>query len=163
MMLWMCLREMSTIIHWLLGVLDPRNPLLSCKNSLVVIERRENWKEGGLLRIKGTQPFKLYCFFSFFPKDCKSSRCGNFVSMPISYATISLASKVWGVMGRFGWQRTAIFKAKNKSYTAFEKYQHFECFWALMTPKKNTISGVMLFNSLYLYFSSFVMIYRSYL
>lgn len=73
--------------------------------------------------------------------------------MPLSLHPLLPQKFGWGVMGHK--ELVQYSKQNKKSCTAFENYQHFECFRALMTPKKNTISGVVPFKfslSLLLFF-----------
>ena len=73
----------------------------------------------------------FFIFFPFsFPKDCKSSMCGNFVSMPNSYLPLSpFTQKVWGVVACVGQHINYNIYSKKRRKLAwpFEEYEHFEC------------------------------------
>lgn len=74
----------------------------------------------------------LLFFLLSFPKDCKSSICGNFVSMPNPYLPLSpFTQKFGGVIGCL-WQHKYCKEKKKKVALPFEECdEHFECLYEL--------------------------------
>lgn len=147
-------------------------PYFHAQNSCNRKKRSMAEKDSGLIYMYKTTVLALlifiFIFFPFsFPKDCKSSMCGNFVSMPNSYLPLSpFTQKVWGVVACVGQHINYNIYSKKRRKLAwpFEEYEHFECLfgWALLyflnaykgfnapPSKKNEISGAICFsNSLF--------------
>lgn len=98
-------------------------------------KKRELKRGCGLLHIKGNTAVWALLFLLSFPKDCKSSLCGNFVSMPILICHYLPCLKSLRCCGLSRVTKKLQYsKQRKKSCIAFGKYEHFECFRALMTP-----------------------------
>lgn len=128
-MLWMCLREMPKNYTLIIGSSRSEKSLTFMQKKFTCNRKsRENWKEGGLLHIKGTQPIQalFICFNLSFLKTAKAQGVET-LSPCQSHMPLSPLPQKFGVLlllDRLGWQRTAIFKAKKKKLC---------CLWKVWT------------------------------